>query len=82
MPTHYYGHYVSSTTTTTGCVEQFVTSSRTDSMFPPQLLRTCSLCDIAHNFRLKTIHMTATEKQRSELQEHFLSIEQDVSIQE
>lgn len=65
----YYGHYKSSVVSQTGCVKEFVTTESDSLIFIPQVLTHCDLCNNVHGFRLYTVHMASTPKQKKSFNE-------------
>lgn len=78
----YYGLYRSSTTSTTGCVKEFITHPKDNMLFPPQVQYKCDLCNVEHGFRFIMGHITATPKQIKSFIEYCVAkgIEQEVEI--
>lgn len=64
----YYGHYKSSTTSQTGCIQEFVTVPQSTMMFPPQVIYECILCKSSHGFRFTLGHIASTRKQKGEFE--------------
>lgn len=78
----YYGHYRSTTTSQTGCVKEFLTTSQLTMLFPPQVQYLCDLCKVEHGFRFMTGHIVATPSQKKSLVKYCTDrgIEQDVTF--
>jgi len=81
MLTLYYGEYVSSTVSQTGCIKGFLTERQSSPSFAPQVMYTCSLCnDVRHGFRLLRIHMAATPRQSERLISRCVDMDLEIDI--
>jgi len=77
----YYGEYVSSTVSQTGCIKGFLTEGQANSSFAPQVMYICDLCsNVRHGFRLLRTHMAATPKQSERLISRCIDMDLEIDI--
>lgn len=78
----YFGIYLSSTSGTTGCVKQFVTTPKEDLSFSPQVTYHCNLCGFDHGFRYSRAVVVSTPSAQRQFDQLCInnSWERDVEI--
>lgn len=67
---NFYGEYKSSQSSSSGCVNGFMTAPSEDNLFPAQVSSFCELCDKEHAFYLAASYAISTKGQQIALERY------------